>query len=57
MRSSKKMKELREEIIRNNDLYYNDSNPEISDAEYDALFLKLAELEERYPEISKDLGY
>lgn len=52
----KKMKELREEIIRNNDLYYNDSNPEISDAEYDALFLKLAELEERYPEISKDLG-
>ncbi len=42
---------LREEINRHNYLYYVLDTPEISDAEYDALFRELAELEEKYPDL------
>ena len=51
----KRIKELREEIKRHNDLYYNQDNPEISDAEYDALFKELVALEKSFPNlITKD---
>jgi DNA ligase (NAD+) len=42
---------LRAEIERHNRLYYVDDAPEITDAEYDALFNELKELEERYAEL------
>jgi DNA ligase (NAD+) len=42
--------ELRAEINRNNYLYYVLDQPEISDAEYDALMQRLRELEAKYPQ-------
>lgn len=50
MRRTKKSKKerllaLRAEIARHNELYYNQDNPEISDAAYDALLQELEELE------------
>ncbi len=42
---------LRAEIDRHNELYYQRSAPEISDAEFDALLVKLKELEEANPEL------
>jgi DNA ligase (NAD+) len=42
---------LRTEINRHNELYYQHSAPEISDAEFDALLKHLQELEERFPEL------
>ncbi|MEW6072847.1 MAG: NAD-dependent DNA ligase LigA [Planctomycetota bacterium] len=42
---------LREEIARHDRLYYVESRPEISDAEYDALFRALAALETAHPEL------
>lgn len=41
---------LREQILHHNHLYYTLNNPEISDAEFDALFAKLKELEALYPQ-------
>jgi len=43
---------LRREIERHNRLYYNQAAPEVSDAEYDALFRELQELETRHPELA-----
>ncbi len=40
---------LAAEIERHNRLYYSDAKPEISDAEYDALFRELERLEAEYP--------
>jgi DNA ligase (NAD+) len=42
---------LREQIDRANHAYYVLDAPEISDAEYDALFRELQALEERHPEL------
>jgi DNA ligase (NAD+) len=42
---------LREEIRRHEELYYIHENPEISDVEYDALLVRLAELEKEHPEL------
>jgi len=42
---------LRAEINRHNELYYQKSEPEISDAEFDALLVNLRELEEANPEL------
>ncbi len=42
---------LRERIIYNSRLYYENDAPEISDYEYDAMFRELGELEERFPEL------
>ena len=39
---------LRSELRRHNRLYYEQAEPEISDAEYDALFLKLEKLEKAH---------
>src|SRR6185295_17199163 len=41
---------LREEIRHHEDLYYVQDNPEISDAEYDALLEKLQQLEQQHPD-------
>ncbi|WP_419190956.1 NAD-dependent DNA ligase LigA [Saltatorellus ferox] len=46
-----RMEELREEIRRHDQLYYNDGVSEISDADYDALFRELKSLEEANPEL------
>ncbi len=43
--------ELCEEITRHNRLYHELDQPEITDAEYDALFRELLAIEERYPEL------
>ena len=43
---------LRAELRRHNRLYYEQAEPEISDAEYDALFLELEKLEEAHPELA-----
>ena len=42
---------LREEILRHDELYYLQENPEISDREYDALIEKLRQLETQHPEL------
>ena len=44
--------ELRRLIEHHNRLYYQEDRPEITDAEYDALFRELAALEERFPELA-----
>ncbi|MBN2713315.1 MAG: NAD-dependent DNA ligase LigA, partial [Planctomycetes bacterium] len=43
--------ELRRELNRHNELYYNKATPEISDHEYDMLMKELEELEAKYPEL------
>ena len=40
---------LSDELRRHNVLYHQKDNPEITDAEYDALFRELIALEERFP--------
>lgn len=47
-----RIEELRRTIRYHNDRYYRDDAPEISDAEYDALFRELVSLEEAHPELS-----
>ena len=42
---------LRAEINRHNELYYQQSAPEIADAEFDALLEKLKRLEAENPEL------
>jgi len=44
-----RIEELRRLIRYHNDRYYREDAPEISDAEYDALFRELQELEEAHP--------
>ena len=47
----KKLKRLAEQIEYHNNLYYNNDNPEISDAEYDNLRIKNMELEKQFPNL------
>jgi DNA ligase (NAD+) len=47
----REIKKLRDEINHHNELYYVHANPEISDAEYDALLARLVELETAHPEL------
>src|SRR5882672_4536026 len=42
---------LREQLRHHDELYYVHDNPEIADAEYDALFTRLKELEQQHPEL------
>jgi DNA ligase (NAD+) len=46
--------ELRRQLEYHNSLYYQHDTPEISDAEYDALFRELQTLENHYPELQSD---
>ncbi len=45
------LENLRKEIIRHDLLYYRNSEPEISDFEYDKLKKQLIDLETKYPEL------
>lgn len=45
-----RIEELRRLIRHHNDRYYRDDAPEVSDAEYDALFRELVALEAEHPE-------
>src|SRR5689334_16857272 len=45
----KRIAELRAEIARHDRLYYVESKPELTDAEYDALFSELKRLESEHP--------
>ncbi len=47
----KKMKQLSEEIRHHQKLYYVENKPIISDAKFDALMMKLKELEEEHPHL------
>lgn len=47
----RRIEELRREIRRHNYLYYVLDQPVLTDAEYDALYRELLELEEQYPEL------
>src|SRR5512146_349978 len=47
----KRIAELRSEIRRHDRLYYVESKPELSDAEYDALFSELVRLERDHPSL------
>lgn len=46
-----KIEDLRAEINRHNELYYQKSEPEISDAEFDSLLAKLKKLEQENPDL------
>ena len=43
-------RELCETIRRNDELYYAKATPELSDAEYDALYRELEQLEREHPD-------
>jgi DNA ligase (NAD+) len=47
-----RIEELRRLIRYHGERYYREDAPEISDAEYDALFKELVELEEKHPELA-----
>lgn len=47
---AKQIEALREQINKYNHQYYVLDNPEVSDAEYDAVFKKLKSLEDAYPQ-------
>jgi DNA ligase (NAD+) len=51
---AKRVAELREQIERANRLYYEADAPELTDAEYDALFRELVELEQAYPDLQTE---
>jgi DNA ligase (NAD+) len=48
------MERLAREIARHNALYHSDDAPEISDADYDALVRRNAELEAKFPHLVRD---
>jgi DNA ligase (NAD+) len=47
-----RIEELRRLVRYHNDRYYREDAPEISDAEYDALFRELQQMEDAHPEFS-----
>src|SRR5215471_1580954 len=48
----RRARELSREILRHERLYYAESQPEISDADFDALMRELVALEEKYPQLA-----
>ncbi|MCA1567772.1 MAG: NAD-dependent DNA ligase LigA [Acidobacteria bacterium] len=50
--TAQEIEELRDELRRHEELYYVYDNPEISDADYDALMARLQELEAAHPELA-----
>ncbi len=49
--TEREIQDLRDELRRHEELYYIHANPEISDAEYDALLVRLQQLEAEHPEL------
>jgi len=52
----RKMRALRAEVRRHEELYYKKAAPVISDQEFDVIKRELEELEAAFPEIAKSLG-
>ena len=52
--AQKEIERLSKELNRHNHLYYVESNPEISDYDFDQLLKQLQELEEKFPEFAQD---
>lgn len=52
--AASRIKQLRLEILDHNRKYYDEDNPQISDAEYDALMRELRTLEQQWPEFSAE---
>ena len=50
--AAKRIQALRREIEEHDRRYYEEAAPTISDREYDRLYRKLIELEERYPQLA-----
>lgn len=50
----KEMRELEKTLTYHARKYYVEDSPEISDFEYDKMFYRLKELEERYPELASE---
>jgi DNA ligase (NAD+) len=50
--AAQRITSLSKELERHNRLYYEKDMPEITDAEYDALFKELQELEQGFPELA-----
>lgn len=53
---TRKMRALRTEVRRHDDLYYRSATPVISDQEFDGLKRELESLEASHPEVAKALG-
>lgn len=51
---SERVAQLREQILRHNEAYYEHDAPEIPDAAYDKLVGELRDLEEQHPELATD---
>ena len=49
--AAKEIERLREEVRHHEYLYYVEDNPEVSDAAFDRLMVRLRELEEQHPEL------
>jgi DNA ligase (NAD+) len=49
---AEEIEQLREELRRHEHLYYVEDQPEITDAEYDALMRRLQELEKEHPDLA-----
>ena len=49
---AKRMTQLATELDRHNALYYQEAQPEISDAEYDKLYRELEDLEKSHPKLA-----
>jgi len=49
--AAQELRELRQKLHHHARLYHQQAAPEISDAEYDALFSRLQDLEARYPDL------
>ncbi len=56
MNAQLEIQKLTDELNRHNHLYYVESNPEISDYEFDQLLERLQQLEKEYPEFASELS-
>ncbi len=54
--AKKRIESLRRELERHNYKYYVLDEPEMSDAEYDALFRRLEKIEEEFPELVRPVS-